>query len=347
MKKLFSLILSISLAAACLSFGCFNAYANTKKDAPTVTLGGNANVYVDASTPKYYVEFEPTYTGWFEFASLYASYDGNVLASIYDFEDEVHMQSVNDSQNPYLVTGAYLTAGDSYYLVIETTGSAYSSVFTVRAHSHNYSVVQNYPAVYDANDASLCQNGGSYSICAYCGDTVTNAVYYYPKKITLKTKTFTYNGKAKKTTVTAYDSAGGVIPSSQYTVKYKNNKKPGYGTVTVTFKGNYSGAMTAKITIKPKKPTLSSVKTNAKKKITVKWKKDSNVTGYQIQYSTSKKFTSKTTKSITIKKKSTTSKTVSKLKSKKKYYVRIRSYKQSGGKKIYGAWSKAKSIKVK
>ena len=46
-------------------------------------------------------------------------------------------------------------------------------------------------------------------------------------------------------------------------------------------------------------------------------------------------------------KKSTTSKTISKLKSKKKYYVRIRAYKKSAGKKIYGAWSKTKTVKVK
>ena len=52
-------------------------------------------------------------------------------------------------------------------------------------------------------------------------------------------------------------------------------------------------------------------------------------------------------KTVTISKKSTTSKTVSKLKSKKKYYVRIRAYKKSSGKKIYGAWSKTKTVKVK
>ena len=81
--------------------------------------------------------------------------------------------------------------------------------------------------------------------------------------------------------------------------------------------------------------------------MTVKWKKDKTVTGYQIQYSKSKKYAKKSTKTVTISKKSTTSKTISKLKSKKKYYVRIRAYKKSAGKKIYGAWSKTKTVKVK
>ena len=105
--------------------------------------------------------------------------------------------------------------------------------------------------------------------------------------------------------------------------------------------------MSYRLTIKPKKQSISSIKSKSKKKIALKWKKDSTVTGYQIQYSTSKKYTKKATKTITINKKSTTSKTISKLKSKKKYYVRIRAYKQSQGKKIYGAYTKTKTIKVK
>ncbi len=91
--------------------------------------------------------------------------------------------------------------------------------------------------------------------------------------------------------------------------------------------------------------------TKAKKSFKATWKKVSGVTGYQIQYSTSKKFSKKTTKSITIKKNKTTSKTVKKLKAKKKYYVRIRTYKnvKLNGKtvKVYSSWSKAKTVKVK
>ncbi|MGN0521821.1 MAG: fibronectin type III domain-containing protein, partial [Eubacterium sp.] len=80
--------------------------------------------------------------------------------------------------------------------------------------------------------------------------------------------------------------------------------------------------------------------------ITVKWKK-ATCTGYQIQYSTSSKFTSGTTKTVTVSKSSTVSKTISKLKSNKKYYVRIRAYKTVNGTKYYGTWSKAKSVTTK
>lgn len=65
----------------------------------------------------------------------------------------------------------------------------------------------------------------------------------------------------------------------------------------------------------PKKPTVSSVSAGAAA-FTVKWKKVSGVTGYQVQYSTSSKFTSKTSKTATAKKDKTTAKTVSGLKSK-------------------------------
>ena len=86
--------------------------------------------------------------------------------------------------------------------------------------------------------------------------------------------------------------------------------------------------------------TITSVKAQSKA-FTVKWKKKSNITGYQIQYSTNSKF-KKGNKSIKIKSAKTVSKKITKLKAAKKYYVRIRTYK---GKK-YSKWSKVKSIKT-
>lgn len=78
----------------------------------------------------------------------------------------------------------------------------------------------------------------------------------------------------------------------------------------------------------------------------VKWKKKS-VTGYQVQYSTSKKFTSKTSKTLKVNKAKTTSKTVKKLKAKKKYYVRVRTYKTVKKKKYYSKWSANYSVTTK
>ena len=96
---------------------------------------------------------------------------------------------------------------------------------------------------------------------------------------------------------------------------------------------------------KPKSASIKKVKA-AKKAISVIWKKVGGVKGYQVQVATDKKF-KKNKKTVTVKKQKTTKTTVKKLKSKKKYYVRVRTYKTVNGKKVYSAWSKVKSLKTK
>lgn len=94
----------------------------------------------------------------------------------------------------------------------------------------------------------------------------------------------------------------------------------------------------------PKSSKIKKIK-KVKKSLKVFWKKVKNVSGYQIQYSTSSKF--KKAKKITVKKAKTTSRTIKKLKAKKKYYVRIRTYIIVNGKKKYSSWSKKKSQKTR
>lgn len=125
-------------------------------------------------------------------------------------------------------------------------------------------------------------------------------------------------------------------------------KGVGKATITVTAAAttNYKKATkTVTVTVNPTGTKLSSVKNISGKKMTVKWSKNSKVTGYQIQYSTSSKFTS--AKTVTVKSYKTTSKTISKLTKKKKYYVRIRTYKTVSGKTYYSSWSGAKSVTIK
>lgn len=86
---------------------------------------------------------------------------------------------------------------------------------------------------------------------------------------------------------------------------------------------------------------ITSLKTK-NKTITVKWKKKTGITGYQIQYSTNSKF-KKNNKKIKIKNSKTVSKKITGLNPTQKYYVRIRTYK---GKK-YSSWSKKKCITTK
>lgn len=114
------------------------------------------------------------------------------------------------------------------------------------------------------------------------------------------------------------------------------------GSAPISNSNSGSVGKTSSKAPKLKKPAISKL-TKGKKQIKVSWKKVSGVTGYQIQYSTSKKFTKKTTKTVKVKGYKKTSATVKKLKSKKTYYVRIRTYKG----KSYSSWSKVKSVKTK
>ena len=91
------------------------------------------------------------------------------------------------------------------------------------------------------------------------------------------------------------------------------------------------------------KVKLTSVK-GRKKLLKTKWNKLGGVTGYQLQYSTSKKFKKKTTKN---KYTSKNALNIKKLKAKKKYFVRVRAYKTVNGKTYYGNWSNVKSAKTK
>lgn len=84
-----------------------------------------------------------------------------------------------------------------------------------------------------------------------------------------------------------------------------------------------------------------------KKKVSVSWKKSAqSITGYQIQYSTSASF-KKGKKTITVPGKKKQSRTIKKLKTKKKYYIRIRTYQVINGKKTISKWSKTKKFKTK
>lgn len=177
---------------------------------------------------------------------------------------------------------------------------------------------------------------------------MTSEAAVKPKaKVTLSTTTYTYNGKTKKPSVKVRDNKGKTIKKSYYKISYSSGRKNvGTYKVKVTFKKKYKGSVTKTFKIIPKKTSLSSVK-DTKNSITVKWKKQSKqASGYQIQYTTDKKF-KKGVKTTTVSSYKTTSKTIKKLSANKKYYVRIRTYKKVGKTKYYSGWSSAKSVTVR
>ena len=197
---------------------------------------------------------------------------------------------------------------------------------------------------------------GAYDIVATTANGLTakcQITVVKPDVRLTKTK-YVYNGNVKKPGieyVKMYD--GSVVDKSEYTVKYsKGRKAVGRHTVTVSFDNKYAGHpyywgnITKSFIIVPKGTKITKV-TKKKKGFIVKWKKrKTQTTGYQIAYSRNKKFKKGTVKAIKVSNKKT-SKKISKLKSKKKYYVKIRTYKKVKGKYYYSSWSKVKTVKTK
>ena len=162
----------------------------------------------------------------------------------------------------------------------------------------------------------------------------------------LSATAYTYNGKVRKPSV-AVKAGEKTFSASEFAVKYSGGRKNvGKYSVTVTMKGKYTGKKTVTFRINPKGTAVQKL-TKGKKMMKVTWKaQNTQVSGYRIQYSTSSKF-KKDTHVKTVKSYKTKSLKVKKLKAKKKYYVRIQTYKTVGGIKYCSGWSKAKSVKTK
>lgn len=224
--------------------------------------------------------------------------------------------------------------------ICQTCGYKETKNFT--ESKHNY--------ILQVTKATTSKNGYIKKVCSVCKKESGQSTIYYPKKISLSTINYVYSGKVRKPAVTVKDSAGKTIAKSNYSINYSGGRTAvGKYTVSVVFKGNYSGTVKKTFSINPKGAQLSKL-SPGRKKLTVKWKKQkTQTTGYEIQYSLKKNFKSGTKKKTVSNKK--TSLKLSNLKSKKKYYVKIRTYKtvKINGKsaKMYSSWSKVKSVKIK
>lgn len=136
-----------------------------------------------------------------------------------------------------------------------------------------------------------------------------------------------------------------LVKGTDYTLQYKNNKKIGVATVTITGKGTFYGTKELEFKIKPRQMTAMKSKKKSDDSITLSWKKDSSISGYQIYRASA--IDGKYKKIATITKKSTTKYKNTKLSNGQCYYYKIRSYKTVNGKKWYGAFSEVKALYTK
>lgn len=182
----------------------------------------------------------------------------------------------------------------------------------------------------------------SCTVCNYKETRSIPKLKSYNFKVVSSKSAVTYNGKAQKPAVTVY-AGNKKISSKYYTVSYKNNTAVGTAMITIQGKGNYkkySGKTTFRINLQ--KTTLSSAKSSRKGQLQATWKKTAGNAGYQIQYATNAKFSGAKTKNT-----KATRYTFKGLKSKRKYYVRVRTYKKVGSNYWYSKWSNVRNVKIK
>ena len=133
--------------------------------------------------------------------------------------------------------------------------------------------------------------------------------------------------------------------------KLKSGESYTYGVIAYSAKtGNtvVSAPVTVTVrnTVKSSKTSITGL-SSSKGKVTVSWKQVTSCDGYQLQYSTDKKFSSKATRTIKISGGNKLKTTVKSLKKGKKYYIRVRAWKKTEGKTLYASWSTVKGMKCK
>ena len=247
------------------------------------------------------------------------------------------------------------------------TGSAIKPVPTVKAIGTSGTVVTlkkdtDYTLSYSNNTkigtATITITGkGNYSGTKTLTFMIKGSLANTATKVSVSSvadKTYTGSLIKPAPTVKAIGTSGSIVTlknGTDYTLTYSANKNVGKATITITGKGNYSGTKTVTFKINPKGTTLKTLAATSKG-FKVTWTKQatkmstSYITGYQIQYSTSSTFASGNT-TVTATNYSTVSKTISNLTAKKKYYVRIRTYKTVSGVKYYSPWSEKKYVTTK
>lgn len=231
-----------------------------------------------------------------------------------------------------------------YFCVVTNTNDAVNGIRTATVTSDIVAVeVAAKPNVSDRSDTETTKPSEPSAPDSKPASTISGVKNNYTVKSDSKSFTLKAEGYGEVSFASSNSKVASVDPKTGK-VKVKG---PGIVKITISASGDDAHAATTKvITIKvnPKKASIKSAKSKDKKQLTISWKRDSQVSGYEIQYSTDKNF--KNAKTVTVTKNKTTSKSINKLKSGKKYYIRVRSYKKFGKEKLNGSWSKTSSAKA-
>ena len=312
-KKMLSVGIASIIAMSAIGIGttAFAEPINTVQSATSISLNESKTVtlkYGDIGDYDYISED----TVYYKFTAPSTDY--------YEFTLTGYKARV-DNNDP----SAYIDITDEYGVDAPSNGGLFNPYFN------------------DVKSVAYLEQGKSYIIGVFYSPTGTqeyNTKDYAETAITLTASTHTHdftsvvnNGYTDYTCKRCYYSYYELNPTQPMP---SEPAQPSTSTISTTATTTVS---------KPKNTKIKKVKA-AKKALTVTWNKASNINGYEVQVATDKKFKTNK-KTVTIKKQKTTSITIKKLKAKKKYYVRVRTYKTVNGKKVYSAWSSVKNVKTK
>lgn len=270
---------------------------------------------LEDNTESLYYQVQVEKTGIYRFHSQYGQ---NLYMTLYDSQMQ-RVQSSNEYEDNFDLT-VTLKQDEAYYLQLNTLST---TTFAFEMMLQYQKEEEKKPSETDPKKEPQNKKTAASAIGTATLGKIANKVY---------------DGKAKKPSVVLTKGKNKLVKGKDYQISYKNNKKIGTASVVIKGIGNYTGSRTATFKIVPAKVTIKKAKRSGKK-LKLSWKKVKGAGGYEVSYSTSKKF--KKAKVWKGKKGSKIKVTV-KLKNKKKYFVRIRAYKAVKGKKYYGAYSKKK-----
>ena len=269
-------------------------------------------------------------------SKAFAPLGSNCTLILYNSEFEPYdgFKPLTVSLNSTLNETIYLYEG-TYYIAVVNENSPIEYTFTTTFKPQGtFTCVEHKGKLVNTVNPTCTQNGYNSYVCQICGTQYKEIIPAYGHNVVIDYEVAPTVVSSGLTRGSHCSICGAVITPQTVIPQISAPTQP---TTTLT--------TSAKAVSKPKSAKFKKVK-SAKKAISVEWKKVSGVSGYEIQVATDKKF-KKNKKTVTVKKQKTTKTTVKKLKAKKKYYVRIRTYKIVNGKKVYSSWSKVKSVKTK
>lgn len=158
---------------------------------------------------------------------------------------------------------------------------------------------------------------------------VNQAGGYYIYRKTGTSKTWQKIATIKKGSTVSYVDKKSLVNGTQYTYMVK------------AYKGSSVGTGTTLKTVRLAAPVITSC-TSRSRAITLKWKRNPKVTGYEIRYTIGS-----SSKTIRVKNKAAVKSVIKNLKKRKTYTVRMRTYKTVSKKTYYSTWSAAKKTVIR